>query len=52
MALPASHTPGALAEAGAGREDGYRLARPPAEVALLEAGGNRRTRVTSGLPCG
>jgi Rrf2 family transcriptional regulator, iron-sulfur cluster assembly transcription factor len=44
MALPASYTPrvlrllgeAGLAEARAGRDGGYRLTRPPAEVALLE----------------
>ena len=44
MALPASYTPqvlrllagAGLAEARAGREGGYRLIRPPDEVALLE----------------
>jgi len=44
MALPASYTPqvlrllaeAGLAEARAGREGGYRLTRPPGEVALLE----------------
>jgi Rrf2 family protein len=44
MALPASYTPqvlrllaeAGLAEARAGREGGYRLTRPPDEVALLE----------------
>jgi Rrf2 family protein len=44
MALPASYTPqvlrllaeAGLAEARAGRDGGYRLTRPPGEVALLE----------------
>jgi Rrf2 family protein len=44
MALPASYTPqvlrllaeAGLAEARAGRDGGYRLTRPPDEVALLE----------------
>ena len=44
MALPASYTPqvlrllaeAGLAEARAGRDGGYRLIRPPGEVALLE----------------
>jgi Rrf2 family transcriptional regulator, iron-sulfur cluster assembly transcription factor len=44
MALPASYTPqvlrllaeAGLAEAKAGRDGGYRLTRPPGEVALLE----------------
>jgi Rrf2 family iron-sulfur cluster assembly transcriptional regulator len=44
MALPASYTPqvlrllaeAGLAEARAGRDGGYRLTRPPAEIALLE----------------
>ena len=44
MALPASYTPqvlrllaeAGLAEAKAGRDGGYRLTRPPSEVALLE----------------
>jgi Rrf2 family transcriptional regulator, iron-sulfur cluster assembly transcription factor len=44
MALPASYTPqvlrllaeAGLAEAKAGRDGGYRLIRPPGEVALLE----------------
>src|SRR5215217_6832497 len=39
MALPASYTPQVLrglAEARAGRDGGYRLTRPPGEVALLE----------------
>ena len=44
MALPASYTPqvlrllaeAGLAEARAGREGGYRLTRPPGEVALME----------------
>jgi len=44
MALPASYTPqvlrllaeAGLAEARAGRDGGYRLTRPPAQVALLE----------------
>jgi Rrf2 family protein len=44
MALPASYTPqvlrllaeAGLAEARAGRDGGYRLTRPPNEVALLE----------------
>ena len=44
MALPASYTPqvlrllaeAGLAEARAGRDGGYRLTRPPREVALLE----------------
>src|SRR5215217_1203483 len=45
MALPASYTPqvlrllaeAGLAEARAGRVGGYRLTRPPGEIALLEA---------------
>ena len=44
MALPASYTPqvlrllaeAGLAEAKAGRDGGYRLTRPPSDVALLE----------------
>jgi Rrf2 family protein len=44
MALPASYTPqvlrllaeAGLAEARAGRDGGYRLTRPPGEIALLE----------------
>jgi Rrf2 family protein len=44
MALPASYTPpvlrllaeAGLAEARAGRDGGYRLTRPPDEIALLE----------------
>jgi Rrf2 family protein len=44
MALPASYTPqvlrllagAGLAEARAGREGGYRLTRPPGEIALME----------------
>jgi Rrf2 family protein len=44
MSLPASYTPqvlrllaeAGLAEARAGRDGGYRLTRPPGEVALLE----------------
>ena len=44
MALPASYTPqvlrllaeAELAEARAGRDGGYRLTRPPEEIALLE----------------
>jgi len=47
MALPASYTPqvlrllaeAGLAEARAGRDGGYRLTRPPAQVALLEGVG-------------
>jgi Rrf2 family protein len=44
MALPASYTPqvlrllaeAGLAEARAGRDGGYRLTRPPGEIALIE----------------
>ena len=65
MALPASYTPQALrllaeaglAEARAGRDGGYRLTRPPGEVALLEVveaaeGGFRLERcILRGGPC-
>jgi len=67
MALPASYTPqvlrllaeAGLAEAKAGRGGGYRLARPPDQVALLEVveaaeGAFRleRTVVSPALTCG
>jgi Rrf2 family protein len=65
MALPASYTPqvlrllaeGGLAEARAGRDGGYRLTRPPGQVALLEVveaaeGGFRLERcILRGGPC-
>ena len=65
MALPASYTPqvlrllaeAGLAEARAGRDGGYRLTRPPGEVALLEVveaaeGGFRLERcILRGGPC-
>jgi Rrf2 family protein len=65
MALPASYTPqvlrllaeAGLAEARAGRDGGYRLTRPPRQVALLEVveaaeGGFRLERcILRGGPC-
>ena len=65
MALPASYTPqvlrllaeAGLAEARAGRDGGYRLTRPPGQVALLEVveaaeGGFRLERcILRGGPC-